>query len=236
MATRKSKSKVKHGEWVDGAFDAMPRMVARSSVVRDLSDAAFRLLHTALGLHTGANNGHLCLTLSALSSYGWTSNRKLAAAKNQLLEVGLLVQTRQGGLGIGPSLYALGWLGISRWDGLDISLVQFQKHRGRWKSNGATAAPGAGSGAVPKGDQFPAPGAGTAKRFPAPGAGSAKHPERVQPAPGAGTAKRFPAPGAGSETAQKTQSLHPERVTGIPGAIPGTACDVPDVDVGGMLG
>lgn len=162
MATRKSKSKVKHGEWVDGAFDAMPRMVARSSVVRDLSDAAFRLLHTALGLHTGANNGHLCLTLSALSSYGWTSNRKLAAAKNQLLEVGLLVQTRQGGLGIGPSLYALGWLGISRWDGLDISLVQFQKHRGRWKSNGATAAPGAGSGAVPKGDQFPAPGAGTA--------------------------------------------------------------------------
>jgi hypothetical protein len=136
--------------------------------------------YTALGLHTGANNGHLCLTLSALSSYGWTSNRKLAAAKNQLLEVGLLVQTRQGGLGIGPSLYALGWLGISRWDGLDISLVQFQKHRGRWKSNGATAAPGAGSGAVPKATNFLHPERVQQNDF--------LHPERVQQSTRAGTA------------------------------------------------
>lgn len=222
------KRKVKHGEWADGAFDAMPRAVARSAAVRGLSDAAFRLLHTALGQHTGANNGHLCLTLSALSSYGWTSNRKLAAAKSQLLEIGLLIQTRQGGLGIGPSLYALGWLEISRWDGLDISLGQYQKHRSCWKNCGTAATPGAGTRAMPKADPR--------TQFPAPRAGSAKHPLWVQAEPGAGTANSFPAPVAGSETAQKTQSPHPERVTGIPGAIPGAVCDVPDVDVGGMLG
>lgn len=57
----------------------------------------------------GYNNGDLTASITVLRPLGWTSPGTIKALLREAIYYGLLVQTRQGGLLIGASLYALGW-------------------------------------------------------------------------------------------------------------------------------
>ena len=62
---------------------------------------------------------------------GWTSNDVLHRAKLKLIERGLIIQTRQGGLNAGVNLYAVTWLPISNFVGLDIQSKHY--YPGAWR-------------------------------------------------------------------------------------------------------
>lgn len=63
--------------------------------------------------YSGFNNGDLTASISVLRPLGWTSSDTLRALLREAEHYGLLVLTRQGGLLIGASLYALGWKPIN---------------------------------------------------------------------------------------------------------------------------
>ena len=65
----------------------------------------------------GYNNGDLCASLSVMRKRGWNSNQQLTKALKELLERNLIVQTKQGGLNLGPNLYAITWQPIDECNG-----------------------------------------------------------------------------------------------------------------------
>ena len=78
----------------------------------NLSAMAKVLLTELLFQFNGANNGDLCVAQSILIKRGWTSKDVIQRAKTALLQKGWIVVTRQGGLNMGPILYALTFLPI----------------------------------------------------------------------------------------------------------------------------
>ena len=67
--------------------------------------------------YNGFNNGDLCASLSVMKKRGWNSNQQLTKALRELLERNLIVQTKQGGLNMGPNLYAITWQPINECQG-----------------------------------------------------------------------------------------------------------------------
>ena len=67
--------------------------------------------------YNGYNNGDLCASLSVMRKRGWNSNQQLAKAFKELLGRNLIVQTKQGGLNLGPNLYAITWQPINECGG-----------------------------------------------------------------------------------------------------------------------
>lgn len=88
------------------------------------------LLYELMRQLSGRNNGHLQLSSGWLRKRGWHSADVVQRAKGELLERGLIVLTRQGGLNCGPSLYAVTWLHISNFVGLDVLPQTY--HPGQW--------------------------------------------------------------------------------------------------------
>src|SRR5687767_4202288 len=72
-----------------------------------LNGSALRLLIYIARQYNGRNNGDLCATPSLLKQYGWNSNGQITEALRELIEKNLLILTRQGGLRMGCSLYAI---------------------------------------------------------------------------------------------------------------------------------
>jgi len=53
---------------------------------------------------------------------GWNSNQQLSKALKELIDKNLIMQTKQGGLNIGPNLYAITWQPIHECKGkLDVN-------------------------------------------------------------------------------------------------------------------
>lgn len=104
------------GRRISGRFFALPNVILNSAAFCNLSFPAARLLldlgeqfnpnHRARNC---GNNGDLCCAFSVMQRRGWRSKATLAKARDELLASGLIEQTRQGGLNVGPSLYALTW-------------------------------------------------------------------------------------------------------------------------------
>ena len=117
-------------EAVGGSYTAIPHRVLDSQAFQGASHTARSLLYELLRQHNGANNGHLQLATSWLKSRGWKSCDTIQAAKNELMKRELIVRTRLGGLNAGPDLFALTWLPISNFIGLDIR--QSEYHPGAW--------------------------------------------------------------------------------------------------------
>ena len=88
------------------------------------------LLYELIRQLSGRNNGHLQLASAWLKKRGWKSADVVQRAKGELLERGLIVLTRQGGLNSGPCFYAVTWLHISNFVGLDLSPQTY--HPGQW--------------------------------------------------------------------------------------------------------
>ena len=127
MADKKQKRLV---EAINGLYSAIPHAVLDSAAFKVLSYPAKALLFDLMRQHDGKNNGHIHLSYSWLEGRGWKSRDVIHRAKANLIERNLLIQTRQGGLNVGASRYAVTWLAISNFVGLDIQAKSY--HPGAW--------------------------------------------------------------------------------------------------------
>lgn len=117
-------------ESVSGTFSAMPHSVMDSNAFQGAGHTARSLLFELIRQLTGSNNGHLQLASPWLKRRGWNSADVIQRAKVELCERGLIVMTRQGGMNFGPCLYAVTWLKISNFVGLELSSQDY--HPGQW--------------------------------------------------------------------------------------------------------
>ena len=124
MATKKPP------ESVNGAYTAVPHRVLDSLAFIGASDRAKSLLFALMRQHNGSNNGRFQLTDKWLARQGWSSSSLNVKARTELIERGLVVQTRWGGLNMGANWFALTWLPISNFVGLDITASSY--HQGAW--------------------------------------------------------------------------------------------------------
>lgn len=170
MAEKKQKRPV---EAIGGLYGAIPHAVMDGVAFKGASYPAKALLFELMRQHSGKNNGHLQLSFSWLQGRGWKSRDVIQRARDELIERGLLIQTRQGGLNIGASRYAVTWLTISNFVGLEIQGKDY--HPGAWgfmdtlpiaKQNASTS-PANGKG-NPASRYSPHPSAGTGEALAVP--------------------------------------------------------------------
>ncbi len=128
MARTKGK---RRPELAAAPYIPVPWGVLDSRAYQGSTVAAKALLLELARQHDGCNNGHLHLAHKWLAPRGWPSKAVVEKARGELLERGLIVQTKQGGLFIGASLYALTWLPISNHVGLETSPSTY--HPGVWQ-------------------------------------------------------------------------------------------------------
>ena len=109
--------------------------MARS--IASLPNLAFRVLVVAAAEFNGHNNGDISLARPILRQYGVARSGAVQKAIDLLKQRGLLIQTRQGGLGQ-CSLYALAWESLTeRHEKLDrplpklpdMSFLEWQENR-----------------------------------------------------------------------------------------------------------
>lgn len=129
MAER-NKTQKRPAEAARGTYGALPHNVMDSVAYTGASMPAKALLNEAIRQHSGNNNGRLQLSYSWLKKRGWKSRDVIQRAKAELLERKLIIKTRQGGLNLGPSWYAVTWLQITNFVGLDIEAKDY--HPGSW--------------------------------------------------------------------------------------------------------
>jgi hypothetical protein len=113
-----------------GGYSAIPHAVLDSQAFIGLTDRGKSLLFALIRQHSGSNNGRLQLTNKWLAAHGWRSASMNKQAVAELIERGLIITTRLGGLNAGCNWYALTWLPISNFVGLDIAASNY--HRGAW--------------------------------------------------------------------------------------------------------
>ena len=118
-------------ESVRGGYSALPWAVMDSPAYIGASIAAKALLNELVRQHNGANNGRLHLTHSWLAGRGWPSKSIVEKARAELIERGLIIQTKQGGLFVGATWHALTWLPISNHVGLETAPNTY--HQGGWQ-------------------------------------------------------------------------------------------------------
>ena len=123
------RSKQTRAESISGGYSAIPWGVMDSVSFKGASDKAKALLFALMRQHNGAkgNNGHLHLAKKWLYVQGWTCDESNRKACHELINRGLITQTRWGGLNMGPNWYALTWYPISNYVGLDITAATYVK-------------------------------------------------------------------------------------------------------------
>lgn len=105
-----------------GAFVAIPLSVLQSRAYLDAGPYARMLLIDLAMQYKGDNNGDLCAAWKVMQPRGWRSEETLQKAKRELLDQGLIVETRKGARPNKASLYALTWCALDPCDGkLDLS-------------------------------------------------------------------------------------------------------------------
>lgn len=167
-------------------FVLLPLVVLESPGYRLASHPARALLIDIAMQYSGHNNGKLTACAKYLNPRGWRSNDTIVRARRELLDCGLLIETRKGGRPNKAAWFALSWLDLDQGQGLDIDPKHFR--RGSYMRPDKPA---------PK-STSPAPSAGTADGgiAPAGGVGAAI----LAPSGGAvgGTAAPAPAPSGGT--------------------------------------
>ena len=123
-------SQKRPAEAVTGIYGAIPYALLDSVAFMGASYPAKALLFEVIRQHNGKNNGRLQLSFSWLAKRGWKSRDVIQRAKLELIERGLLIRTTKGGLNLGADWYAVTWLAISNFVGLDIQAKDY--HPGAW--------------------------------------------------------------------------------------------------------
>ncbi|MDO9282746.1 MAG: hypothetical protein Q7T88_10240 [Methylotenera sp.] len=121
------KNKQARLETISGGYGAIPWNVLDSVSFKGASDKAKALLFALMRQHSGSNNGRLHLAKKWLYNQGWTCDENNRKARNELLERGLIVQTKWGGLNMGADLFALTWHDISNYISLDITAKSYSR-------------------------------------------------------------------------------------------------------------
>ena len=113
-----------------GIFFGLPHKLINTKKYRSLSPHAVKLMVDLGSQYRGFNNGDLCLSWSVMEKYGWRSRSTLFKAKNELLKVEFIINTRQGGRNR-ASLFAITWREINDCNGkLDFDPSKFAP--GKW--------------------------------------------------------------------------------------------------------
>lgn len=121
------KNKQARLEAISGGYGAIPWAVLDSVSFKGASDKAKALLFALMRQHNGNNNGRLHLAKKWLYNQGWTCHENNIKARNELIERGLIVQTKLGGLNMGPDWFALTWYDITNYVGLDIAAKGYSR-------------------------------------------------------------------------------------------------------------
>jgi hypothetical protein len=87
-------------------FHQIPTALVRSRCWWSLTPKAVKLFWDLYVQYSGRNNGDLSMTWSQMVARGWRSRDTLNRARHELLDHGLIIQSRQGGKHF-PSLYAV---------------------------------------------------------------------------------------------------------------------------------
>ena len=125
-------AKPKRGRSIVGGFVALANAYLRTPEFAALSGKAVKLLLELAMQYNRSNNGDLALTRSVLAPRGWRSMDSLQKARDELINAGWIMVTRQGGRNI-PTLYALTWEPIDRCGGkLDVAHDTMPSHL--WKT------------------------------------------------------------------------------------------------------
>ena len=95
-----------------GSFMSMPYAVLDSGAYLSLTQKAKCLLYDMFRQYNGYNNGDFECTFKLMKKKGWVSKDTLSKACEELLQVGLLYKTRQGGRNQ-CSLFAVTWRPIN---------------------------------------------------------------------------------------------------------------------------
>ena len=120
-----------------GSFVSLPHSLLQHPAVATLSKRATKLLIDLAAQYRGKNNGDLSATLTTLKKRGWKSSDQLFKARDELIERGLIIVTRQGGRNL-CNLYAITWQPIDDCKGkLDICSTTVPSNRWKkWRDSG----------------------------------------------------------------------------------------------------
>jgi len=129
MATAKDYSQgKKRGN--KGRYISIPHSVMDHLDYISLKGSAVKLLNALVKQYRGNNNGNLCVAYTTLKKQGFNSKDTITKAKNELVEKGLIVQTRLGRFtnpGSRCDLYAITWLSIDECLGCDLEINPTKK-------------------------------------------------------------------------------------------------------------
>lgn len=116
-----------------GGFITLPFSVLNGAAYLGVSAHARMLLFDLVSQYRGDNNGDLCAAYSMMKLRGWKSTHTLHKAKLELIEAGLIVETRKGARPSKASLYAVTWHALDDCGGkLEVSAHAFP--RGAYRS------------------------------------------------------------------------------------------------------
>lgn len=124
----------KAAEMRDGStFVAWPHICAEHWNFYRLSITAKALLFCLLSQFKGNNNGDFCCAWGIMKPKGWKSRTTIDKARDELLQTGWIVCTRQGGRNK-PNLYAVTFIAIDECKGKLDSRSFTNKPLGYWKT------------------------------------------------------------------------------------------------------
>lgn len=154
MTMARNRSKTKSRSDGAGGFGALPKIVWNNPDYHNLSGNAVKLLMDFACQYNGRNNGDLTNAFSVLRSRGWRSKQTVQRATTELLEAGMIIQTREGRF-INPgglcALYALTWKRIDECPGKNLSIAPTSTpHRKFSVEDIKTPGPQSGQGSVHK--------------------------------------------------------------------------------------
>ncbi len=117
-----------------GAFITLPLSVLNGAAYLGLNAHARMLLFDLAAQYRGDNNGDMCAAWKLMHPRGWKSEETLGKAKRDLLEAGLIVETRKGARPNKCSLFALTWYALDDCGGkLDVTARSFPRGAYRLK-------------------------------------------------------------------------------------------------------
>ena len=122
-----SKKSKKRPEHIKGGYLAISWSVFDSEAFKGATAPARALLIALARQWNGFNNGHLQMTQQWMKEKGYTNLNQNMKARDECVERGLIVYTRRGGLNMGADNFALTWIDISNYKGLDITLKEYDK-------------------------------------------------------------------------------------------------------------
>lgn len=122
-----SRSKHKRADRDGVRFLALPHTVLDSPAFLGLSFSGRALLIDVARQYSGSNNGQLVLCDKAMAPRGWASSATIHKAKRELLETGLLCETRKGCKPNKASWFAITWQSLDWLPEMDIARTGFTR-------------------------------------------------------------------------------------------------------------